>query len=90
MSVNWTLFISKGNGEDLDLWRRYFGSKRLEKRMHFCLFLCSFFFLGHFHVINRRSKKEEEEEKSTKKKQQQWRREKKPFKSDEKRERIIK
>ena len=31
---------------------RDFGvEKKLEKRMRFCLFLCSSFFLGHFHVI---------------------------------------
>ena len=45
---------------------RGFGSKRLEKGTSFCLFLCSFFSLGHFHVIDRRSRREEEE-KSAKK-----------------------
>ena len=55
----------------------------------FCFVLFFFFFLGHFHVIDRRSRREEEEE-SAKKKHQQWRREKEPFRSDEKRERIIK
>ena len=56
-------------------------SKRLEKGMGFCLFLCSFFSLGHFHVIDRRSRREEEEKSA--KKQQQWRRERES-RSDEK------
>lgn len=38
-------FVGKLCGE------RFLGRKKLEKRMRFCLFLCSSFFLGHFHVI---------------------------------------
>ena len=33
------------------VWGEILGLKKLEKRMRFCLFLCSSFFLGHFHVI---------------------------------------
>ena len=64
-------FAGVAGGSCTIFWQRAvcgrgFGSKRLEKGTSFCLFLCSFFSLGHFHVIDRRSRREEEE-KSAKK-----------------------